>query len=239
MTPFLLMRLEAPLMAFGGPAVDFIGPTRRFPGQAQVTGLLGNALGYSHTDADRLESLQSRLRMAAALLRPGELLRDYQTVYLGRPHLVDTGWTTRGAIEKRAGASSRDTHIRHRWHLADALVLVALTLDPPDQHPLLADLADALDHPARPLFIGRKPCLPSAPLRLMLADAASAEDALREGARRLGASAAVPCEFDARLADPSPDDDQDDLVDRRDWRNQIHAGERSVRRRTVALGAAP
>ncbi len=44
-TEFLLLRLEAPLMAFGGPMVDYIGRTRSFPGQAQITGLLGNALG--------------------------------------------------------------------------------------------------------------------------------------------------------------------------------------------------
>jgi CRISPR system Cascade subunit CasD len=57
---FLVLRLEAPLMAFGGPIVDQIGPTRSFPGQAQITGLLGNALGYHHHDADALEALQRR-----------------------------------------------------------------------------------------------------------------------------------------------------------------------------------
>src|SRR4051812_36428554 len=100
-TEFLLLRLEAPLMAFGGPMVDQIGRTRAFPGQAQVAGLLGNALGYRHQDADALEALQRRLLFAAALLRPGEPLRDYHTVDLGQPHLTGTGWTTRGAMETR------------------------------------------------------------------------------------------------------------------------------------------
>jgi CRISPR system Cascade subunit CasD len=233
MRDFLLLRLEAPLMSFGGPMVDALGRTRDFPGKAQVAGLLGNALGYHHRHADLLESLQARIRMAAALVDPGERLRDYQTVDLGRPHLVDTGWTTRGAVEGRDGASSKETHIRQRWYLADALVLVALTLDPPDASPGLADIAAALDHPARPLFIGRKPCLPTAPLRLGQTRADGAEDALRETLALLGRHAAgVEIEMDSRLAfvTPSSEAETDRLIDRRDWRNQMHTGARAVHR---------
>ncbi len=43
-------------------------------------------------------------------------------------------------------------------------VTVALRLDPADDAPNLDGLADALQEPSRPLFIGRKPCLPSAPM---------------------------------------------------------------------------
>ena len=43
-------------------------------------------------------------------------------------------------------------------------VAVALRLDPEGDFPTLDDIAAALDEPARPLFIGRKPCLPSEPL---------------------------------------------------------------------------
>ena len=45
----LLLNLQAPLMSFGGPQVDHIGPTGRFPTVSQITGLLGNALGYTHS----------------------------------------------------------------------------------------------------------------------------------------------------------------------------------------------
>jgi CRISPR system Cascade subunit CasD len=40
------MRLEAPLMAFGGEAIDNYGVIRDFPALSMVTGLLANALGY-------------------------------------------------------------------------------------------------------------------------------------------------------------------------------------------------
>lgn len=249
-TPFLLLWLEAPLMAFGGPLVDFIGPTRRFPGQAQVTGLLGNALGWRHGDTDALAALQARLRLAAAVLRPGEMLRDYQTVDLGQPHLAGTGWTTRGAPEGRDGASSGGTHIRHRWYLADACVLLALTLEPLDEAPDLAALDAALLHPARPLFIGRKPCLPTAPIRLGPVEAANVADALRRGAARLADVGVrfgqdVQVEGDARLAGlpghgadggvEGGSDDAERLVDGRDWRNGMHTGARAVRRGTLRL----
>jgi CRISPR system Cascade subunit CasD len=238
-TEFLLLRLEAPLMAFGGPMVDHIGRTRQFPGQAQITGLLGNALGYHHADADALEALQGRLLFAAALVRPGEPLRDYHTVDLGQLHLTGTGWTTRGAAETRGGASGEATHIRHRWYLADALVLVALTLAPADAAPRLADLGAALDRPVRPLFIGRKPCLPTAPLSLGLVRAVDAEAALHEALARCGdavrsgrrrAESGIHVEADARLtADvTAAEKEADRPVDRRDWRNQMHTAERAV-----------
>jgi CRISPR system Cascade subunit CasD len=163
----LLLRLEGPLMALGGPVVDARGPTRRFPGLAMLTGLLGNAMGWRHGEAERLEGLQRRLRFAAALVRPGTLVRDYQTVDLGRPAMLGSrGWTTRGRLEERGGASGLGTHIRQREYLADALLLAALRLEPESHDPDLDVLARAVERPARPLFLGRKPCLPAAPLLL-------------------------------------------------------------------------
>lgn len=236
--PWLLLRLEAPLMAFGGPMVDYIGRTRNFPGQAQIAGMLANALGYNHQDSDALEQLQARLRFASVLLRPGEAIRDYHTVDLGQRHLSGTGWTTRGAVEERGGASSDGTHIRHRWYLADALVLVALALM--DGDPGVADLEVALEYPARPLFIGRKTCLPTAPILLgPPVTAATAREALSQGVLRLPrpdpdvrAKDGAMIEIDARLSDPDMPNraEEQRLVDIRDWRNQMHTGGRDVRR---------
>lgn len=241
---FLLLRLEAPLMAFGGPMVDQIGPTRRFPGQAQITGLLANALGYRHAEAEALDALQGRLRLGAALIRPGTLLRDYHTVDLGREHLAGRGWTTRGVMEERAGASGATTHIRFRWYLADACLVAALCLDPAEAAPTLDHLVEALDHPARPLFIGRKTCLPTAPLCLGIAEAPDVRSALREAIARLGSQAphdqvGVDCELDRRLSPGATDGDTDveRIVDGRDWRNQMHVIERSVLRPSGGLAA--
>ncbi|MBC7172008.1 MAG: CRISPR-associated protein Cas5, partial [Polyangiaceae bacterium] len=61
----LILRLDAPMLAFGGPVVDNRNFTNRFPGRSAITGLLGNALGYDHRDAGALSSLQKRIRYGA------------------------------------------------------------------------------------------------------------------------------------------------------------------------------
>ena len=46
----LILRLEAPLMAFGGETIDNLGVVRRFPSASMLTGLLANALGWLMRD---------------------------------------------------------------------------------------------------------------------------------------------------------------------------------------------
>ena len=175
----LILRLEAPLMAFGGEAIDNLGVIRRFPSASMLTGLLANALGWRRVERERHQQLQDRLVFAARIDREpggGGRLTDYQTVKMGDTvdlfvrsgHWV-MGWTTRGQPDERAGqlgaaGSGPFTHQRWRHYHADMRVTVALRMEPADLSPTLENLADALAQPARPLFIGRKPCLPSAPL---------------------------------------------------------------------------
>src|SRR3546814_9071986 len=128
MTDTLILRLDAPLMSFSAPKIDQINPTRRVPGIAQIVGLLANALGWHHRDAERLQSLQERVRFGSLLLREGEELLDYQTVDLLQEHLKDPGWTTLGRTEGRIGDTNAKHH-RFRYYRADAMVLVALSLE--------------------------------------------------------------------------------------------------------------
>lgn len=160
---YLLLRLEAPLMSFGTVAVDARRPVQRWPAVSMLTGLLGNALGWRRTDGIALDRLQARIRWAARIDRPGVPLTDFQTAQLAHD---EKGWTTRGAPEGRTGSPDtyKPPHIRQCEYRADASVAVALRLDDPDQAPTLHDLSAALSAPRRPLFIGRKNCLPALPL---------------------------------------------------------------------------
>ena len=82
----LIIRLEAPLMAFGGETIDNYGVIRRFPSASMLTGLLANALGLRRTQAQDHQELQERLVFAARIDREpsgGVRLTDYQTVQLG------------------------------------------------------------------------------------------------------------------------------------------------------------
>ena len=162
----LIVNLESPLMSFGGETIDNYGVIRRFPAASMLTGLFANALGWRRVERERHQSLQERLVFAARIDRDpaGDVsMRDFQTAQLNKD---DKGWTTRGRPEGRAGgASTYDApHLRYRDYFADMRVTVALRLRDEAESPTLDDLADALQEPARPLFIGRKPCLPSAPL---------------------------------------------------------------------------
>ncbi|TCP07488.1 type I-E CRISPR-associated protein Cas5/CasD [Caldimonas thermodepolymerans] len=174
----LLLRLDAPLMSFGAVTVDQINPTWRFPARSMLVGLLGNALGWDHRDTGRLQALQARLRFAARWDAEPELLTEYQTVDLGQDFMMDTGWTTRGQREDRkGGTASTGTHPRRRDHWANGVATVAIALDG-DGAPTLDALEAALRTPARPLFIGRKPCLPAAPLLIGRRQAAGVKAAL-------------------------------------------------------------
>lgn len=190
MPEHLLLQLEAPLMAFGGEIIDHRGVTRDFPGQAALTGLLANALGWDRADGARHDRLQARLRAGALRMREGSVLRDFQTAFLNKRGTDSFGWTTHGLREGRDGGDGtyQSPHIRQRdWH-ADLLVLVALRLDPAEEHPNLGDLAEALKRPARPLFLGRKPGLPSVPLLFGQCSADTISVALQQGAERLVAA---------------------------------------------------
>src|SRR5690625_6149014 len=81
--------------------------------------------------------------------------------------LDKNAWTTLGWLDKRKGGSaSKGTHIRLRDYRADSIHTVALTLQPADKNPTLDELQKALEYPERPLFIGRKTCLPATPIFL-------------------------------------------------------------------------
>lgn len=246
MALWLSLILDAPLMSFGGPTIDQHGITRQVPGTALLTGLLGNALGYDHRDTEKLERLQARLVHATLSLRPGDHFIDYHTVDLSQPFLKE-GWTTRGKPQGREGGSAATgTHIRYRHYLADALRLVVLTLAPADESPDVEDLARALERPARPLFLGRKTCLPARPLLAGRVEADDAPAALAtarplvlgrleaegEPGERNGIEAEWPLPPGTSHAPAGAKIER--LVDRRDWRNQIQGGER-----LVAIGPLP
>ena len=166
MTRHLILNLEAPLMAFGGETIDNLGVIRPFPAASMITGLLANALGWRRVEREKHQDLQDRLIFAARIDREphgGLRMQDFQTAQLGAN---DKGWTTRGSPEERAGGANtyNAPHLRYRDYYADTRVTVALRLEPEDDAPTLEGLAEALQEPARPLFIGRKPCLPSCQL---------------------------------------------------------------------------
>lgn len=240
---WLILRLEAPLLAFGGVAIDQVGVTRDFPAASMLTGMIANALGWERTDGAAHQQLQDRLVFAVRRDRenPLGLLLDMQNARL---YANEEAWTTSGSPEGRNKQSpsfaSIDenakklgkylTHRRQRFYHADACVTVTLRLGSPELQPDLGAVAQALQAPARPLFIGRKTCLPSTPLLYGEVQAATAYEALqrvppvedgRQPMRALWPSAEGPqsgAEVHRILA----------LPDLRNWKTGLHGGSRTV-----------
>lgn len=251
----LILRLEAPLMSFGGEAIDNFGVVRDFPAASMLTGLIANALGWHRGDVDQLDRLQDRLVFAVRIDRPGTRIKEYQTARL---LAEDQGWTTRGRAEgrnkdspsfkldrdhyRKTGEKLRSqTHERFRDYDADALVCVVLRLDPENEEPTLNAVAAALDEPARPLFLGRKPCLPAAPILVGRLDVAPITEALQ----------ATPClagqrpDQEARAFWPEGEGFPDPgpsrtfaITDRRNWRSGVHGGARRLVEAQVMLTSA-
>ena len=65
----LILRLEAPLMAFGGETIDNYGVVRPFPAASMLTGLLANALGWRRIERKRHQQLQDHLVFASRIDR--------------------------------------------------------------------------------------------------------------------------------------------------------------------------
>lgn len=239
MARHLVLRLASPLIAFGGETIDNRGVIRDFPALSMLTGLAANALGWDRSDDVSHSRLQKRLR-AGSVLEPtsqrpaatGARLVDFQTAEL---EAADKAWTTSGSPEDRQGGagSYAGPHLRYRHYHTELTAWVALRLEPVDEAPTLEAVAAALDRPARPLFIGRKPCLPTARLVVGWQEADDVLGALVAWVRRLtprtqGWRAQWP-DGQGRL----PADRRCDLCDERNWTSGMHGGWRPVREGTI------
>lgn len=227
---WLKLNLEAPLSAFGGVVVDGLGVIRDQPALSAITGLLANALGYDRTETGRLAALQFRLLLASAFRAgDGSRMTDFQTAKLAKN---DRGWTRWGVEGREGGANTYDSPaLMHRDYLADRSTICVVGLRD-DGDPDLDALAAALDRPERPLFIGRKSCLPSRPILGGVIEATDALEALR---------AAIATPGDWRVSVPrgqgAPNQAREIRIpDMRDWTAGFHSGDRAVIEGKISLG---
>ncbi len=227
MMRWLRFRLQAPMASFGGPVIDARGITADFPTQSMLTGLFANALGWTRGMRREHQALQERLVFGA--LRENEPVlgpvTDYQTAHIGKG---DTAWTTGGEPARRAGGAGTYAGAHQRWrdYHADLRVSGVARLDPVDESPTLEELASALDRPARPLFIGRKACLPAARIFAgWVDDAPDVRSALHmiapDGAVRLRALWPASEGVDGSSRTTA-------VTDERNWMSGLHGGSRRV-----------
>jgi CRISPR system Cascade subunit CasD len=231
MFPHLILKLEAPLMALGGEAIDNYGVIRRFPAKSMITGMIANSLGVERYEREKLQLLQDKLLMGSLIERQDAMICDFQTAQLSRN---DQGWTTAGRLEGRGGgaASYAAPHLRYRDYWTDACVHAAVRVA--EDAPFgLDEIREALVAPARPIFLGRKACLPSTRVYSATVMAASIFDALlTENERKDGR----PFRMQWPVSEPLPqaifnyeaDLQLEPICDERNWITGVHGGQRIV-----------
>jgi len=237
MKKFLILDLEAPTVSFGSNTVDAIGRVDDFPTQSMITGLIANALGYDRAHTKDHDALQANIRFGAIIIREGARSVDYQTAAIFKS---DKAWTTNGSVVARE-MGAEGTTIRMREFEADKRVVVALeVVDAADN--TLDAIAHAVMYPERPIFIGRKPNLPSGYISAPgVIEAETLSDALAKSAGIMGVTR--PSRAILPMDEPSaPGDQIRHIYDSRNWSAGAHTGARGVRSRRIQpishIGAA-
>lgn len=146
----LLLRLAAPMQAWGIDAKFERRGTQRTPSKSAVIGLVAAALGRRRNES--IEDLQA-LHFGVRVDREGTLLRDYHTA-----------------------KSKKDSYVTQRYYIADAVFLVGLA----GNADLLTEIEEALEYPAFPLFLGRRSCPPEGKLLLGIRNGKALLEALHE-----------------------------------------------------------
>lgn len=137
----LLLRLAAPLQAWGSDSKFETRKTNREPTKSGVIGLLAAALGLRRDESEALARL-AQLRFGIRVEREGQLLVDY--------HIAKT-------------QDQKTSYVTYRHYLQDAVFLAGLESG---DEALLRELEAALRHPVYPLYLGRRSCPPTLPLCL-------------------------------------------------------------------------
>ena len=132
----LLLRLAAPLQAWGSDSKFETRKTNREPTKSGVIGLLAAALGLRRDESEALARL-AQLQFGVRVEREGQLLVDY--------HIAKT-------------QDQKTSYVTYRHYLQDAVFLAGIESE---DTALLQQLQQALLHPAFPLYLGRRSCLPT------------------------------------------------------------------------------
>jgi CRISPR system Cascade subunit CasD len=216
------------MVAFGDVMIDGLGRIREVPSQSALSSLLANALGVRREEYERLGRLQERLQFGCRIDSVSDRFTDFQTAQLGK---ADRSWSTTGIVHERAGGPQtyESPHIRERDYDAGVRMVVVLRLAPEEESPTLDDVAHALDWPVRPLFLGRKCCLPAGRLLDGFVLAESMLQALQLTPKsatppgRAGRNSPLVLSIPAEGACP-PGFEEVASTEERDWPAGVHAG---------------
>ena len=147
----LFLRLEGPLQSWGERARWSVRDSAPEPTKSGVVGLLACALGLS--EDDDLRALSQQIRFGVRCDKAGTSLIDYHTVIGGV-------MSAEGKVKINANTREPETVVSQRYYLCDASFLAVIQSD---DEALIGRLAEKVQDPHWPFFLGRKCCSPSRP----------------------------------------------------------------------------
>lgn len=155
----ILFRLAAPLQAWGTePRFDKWIRTGMEPSKSGIIGLVASAMGIDRTDDESLVTLTNALRFGVCVDREGKIGTDYHAVRLvSHPDCNYHDMYSENVFVngKKLPETVISRYDYKKYYLMDAVFTVGLESDDKD---LLRDIQEALRHPKRILFLGRKSC---------------------------------------------------------------------------------
>lgn len=173
MAQYLLIRLYAPMAAWGDTAVGDFRPSAPQPSRTAVLGLLAAALGIRRDQERDLLALDRSTQVAVRLDLPGAVMRDFHTIQVP----PESRKAIRATRADELHAEKLHTIVSRRDYRADSGASIALRrLD--DDLTTLTRWRQALLKPAFPLYLGRKSCPPGLPLGPTIVEAENFRQAL-------------------------------------------------------------
>lgn len=165
----LALRLEGPMQAYGTSSAYNYRRTDIVPSRSAVLGMICAALGYSRGSMEEQTFLgQCRTLCMTVVTVPRRVYdRTLPTHRLKDYHTVQGTCNAMGTIRSKNGHILSELTYRH--YLTDTSFLVFLS----GNRKLLQDAAAALKDPVWGIWLGRKCCIPTAPVYAGLYDSQS------------------------------------------------------------------
>ena len=172
---YLVFQLYGPLASWGVPATGESRRSAGHPTRSALVGLLAAALGIRRHQEENLAALRDGVTFAIKQLSPGVMMQDYHTAQV--PGQDRKAWRLTRRDELAVLKDRLHTILSTREYRCNGYWKVAVSANGGAPFDLEA-LAEALQRPRFPLYLGRKACPPAAPLAPRLVDAKGIREAL-------------------------------------------------------------
>ena len=153
-TKWLALYFDAPMQSWGFQSRLERRTTLGYPTKSGVVGMLCAAMGIRREDRDSIRQL-ANLDMHVLVLSAAQRMTDFHTVGGGYDPKVD-----RDCVPAKVDGGAPATVVTYRDYLVDGKFAVLLHGDAP----LLERCESAMRDPKWGVWLGRKSCIPAAPI---------------------------------------------------------------------------